>query len=133
MDLGTFRADPRNRYAAGAAAVLLLGILHEIVRLFFVPWPNIPFVHSAGIAAILIVVWSLAIVALLGRRRSSGFASAAWLASFIAVFTMAAHGIISHVLTGSYVGLLYLSGALLLVFLLKRTWEGSEIRLLRRL
>src|SRR5690606_23202595 len=62
---GMAKLGERETYAGAAAAILLAGVLHELYRIFVVPWPHITPLLSVAMSTLLVVVWAAAIVTVL--------------------------------------------------------------------
>jgi len=122
-----------DRYAAMAAVLLLVGVVSETLRLVLqAPWAGwAPWV-SHSVSGLLAFIWLSAALAVWLRHKRRWLASAAWSLSLVAPFLMVVHGVLTR-LGGASAGLLYIPGALLVGFCLKRTWDGREFRWLRRL
>lgn len=108
-----------------AAAILVAGVAYEVFRLF-VPWPDVKYGLSATISSVLIVVWTVAAVTLLNRRKHEASASLGWVLTFAAPVLMGVHALATRSITQSWLGLVYVPMALALGFFLKRTWDGRE-------
>ena len=122
----------REAYAGAAALVLLLGILHELFRLVFVPWAKIPYGHSAFISSLLIAIWTAAMVTVLAERKGGEMSSFALVISIVATFSMFAHGLMTRVVADSFLGLAYLAGAAAIGFCFHRSWRGRATRVIPR-
>ncbi len=114
-----------ERYARGAMAILGAGVLAEGARLL-APWPGFVPPASRVVSGFLIVIWALGAVALLLRKRQR-FSSLAWATAYAAPVSMLAHGAVTRV-GGSPLGLLYIAAALVVAFLLKRTFDRTQQR-----
>lgn len=106
----------------GIAALTILGrlVLGEL-------WSNYTLAHSYVMGTVLVVVWSGTAVILQLRHVHRGLAMAAWVLSFVAPLSLLAHSFVGRVGGGTYDSL-YLVGAALCAFFLKRMWDGLELR-----
>lgn len=128
---GMTKLGERETYAGAAAAVLLAGVLHELYRIFVVPWPHITPLLSVAMSTLLVVVWAAAIVTVLRERREGEMSSFALFVSIAAVFSLVTQGIVVRVAANSFLGLFYLAAAIAVGFCFRRTWRGRAVRALR--
>lgn len=113
--------------AASAAFILGASILFEGARLVLdEPWRGFEPEASSTVSALLIVLWSATLAALLLRRRLRWSAAAAWFATFVCPIAMVAHAGATRA-GGEAWGLLYLPAALALAVSLKRCFDHGEL------
>lgn len=122
------RRRKQDKYAWIAALTLVLAALTELTRVFILePTTTFTFGHSATIAIGLTVLWLSAAVVLVGRFRSATWGTVAWLLSIAAVLSMVAHALVTRIAYRS-LPIPYLPAAILLVFLIKKTFEEDQKR-----
>lgn len=115
-------------YGALASAVLGIAALTILARLVLGElWPSYTLAHGYVMGTVLVVLWSSTAVLLHLRHVHRGLAMAAWVLSFVAPLSLLAHSFIGSVGGGSF-DPLYIVGAALCAFFLKRTWDGLELR-----
>lgn len=116
-----------SKYQWAALALLGVGVVAELTRVVFnAPWGRFEPLLSHMESGLVAGVFALAAVSLPLRERSAGWARIAWFFSFLAPFTMFAHGVLTLALSHSELGAIYGVAAPILVLLLKRVWDGED-------
>lgn len=117
----------RRPYALAAMLLLLASIAYEIFRLF-VPWPHVTHAHSAVISTALLVLWTTTVVWLAVGDESRFPPTLAVFCALAAPFSMLLHFSMTRIQAKTYAGVPYFVGALVLAFLMKRTYLGVSFR-----
>jgi hypothetical protein len=118
-----------NGYTVAAVAILGAGTLAEGARLIE-PWPGFTSTASRVISVFLMALWLATAVAVLGRNRAQlmakqAMAKQAWAFAIFAPLAMFIHAAVTRV-GGSSIGLTYMAAAVVLAFLLKRSFVGHS-------
>jgi hypothetical protein len=122
------RTDPSSKYGLLAAVPLAAGVIVEGLRLLTNnPWDGIATWISHTASTFLALTWATTAAALLLRRRSSRWASIAFVFGIASPLLMFAHAAVTRV-AGNPEGLLYLVAAVTAGFFIKRAFSYGELR-----
>ncbi|HLU38713.1 MAG TPA: hypothetical protein VK081_04960 [Planctomycetota bacterium] len=114
------------------AAILLFAVAAEEGARVVLdrPWPGFPAAASHTVGLLLAALWTTCGVAILLRHAAPAWGALSWLLAVASPIAMLAHGLVTRVV-GSPWGLLFVPGALVATFLLRRAFLGGDFARLR--
>ena len=130
MNRGTAHPLDRQRYAQLASIMLGACMVHESTRIIVDrPWPGFTRMASHVVSAFLVLLWGLAVGALLNRRRSPHAVTLSWPLSVLSVLALVTHATFVMSMSQQPIwGVTYLVAAVVTGFLIKRSFDRGLFR-----